>query len=308
MQTLRLSICFFAACLVPLFCSLAWAQVVPDPRSRWVPDILGQPRVSIGSLSDAGNSRFSYSVQDGGNLFGVVDFGQAFSVSGVWVEATFPVIFSPRTGLSLSVARLFPGTRMSNETVTFTTGPTARQWTNKVSWWNVEAILTYDLNPASVAVAGFRFDTFMINFLFPNNQDMPAGTPTDLANFTFTGYIPFMGFMLRTTVGPGTVEAGALAWPALPGSFSYSECLQLPSLTVPGNLSGGLHSSQEFASGRFFKAFGVWAFPMGPMRIGAFVRYRCRDRQVERIGGRYSDRIRGRRHHHRHLATPGGQF
>ena len=114
MRTPRVITCFLAACLVALLCSWAWAQVVPDPRSQRFTDILGQPRVCIGSLSDAGNSRFSYNVQDGGTLFGVVDFEQAFSLRGVWVEATFPVIFSPRTALSHSVARLFPSARMSN--------------------------------------------------------------------------------------------------------------------------------------------------------------------------------------------------
>ncbi len=248
------------------------------PIYKPVPTICAQPIVYVGYLSSNKPTCLSFDVA-GGNVFGIQALKQTLNTQGIWTELFVPVKTSGLLGLDVGAGYLFPSNSDSEERYNLASGSAGRNWRTSSQLWNAQVAITYDVYSSIIAVFGFRYQSFMINFMeykdpFPNslvfNELSLAGT-----NFSFGGYIPYLGARIeRTLANAYTIRAGAIGFPALPGSFLYREVVTDSSHLQDGWRGNGVKSSNEFMSGYFLEALAEVAIPVSWWgQAGAFVKF-----------------------------------
>lgn len=249
------------------------------PVNKPAPTLCAHPVFYAGYLSSNKPTSLSFDVA-GGNVFGISSLKQTLNIQGIWTELFVPIKTSGLLGLDVGGAYLFPSNSDSEERYELTTGFAGRNWGVSSQLWNVQFAVTYDTFPSVTSMFGFRYQSFMVNFVeyknpFPNtlvfNEFSLAGT-----DFSFAGYIPFLGARIeRNLFGASVVRASAIGFPALPGSFLYREVVtNRGNSTNEGWQGSGIKSSNEFLSGYFLEAMAELLLPVSWWgQAGAFVKF-----------------------------------
>jgi hypothetical protein len=254
-----------------------------------------QPTVYIGWITPNKATTFSLA-NNASNQFNIRSLEQTLNVQGVWTELLVPIKTSSPLGLILDFGYLFPSNKQSEETYNLTSGVAAsRTWNTSSQLWNCSVAATYHMYPSMTGIMGFRYDSFMTNYKDPGfqvSQNLYL-RKVDIAEFDFSGYLPFLGVMVEKTIGYGSsLKASLIGLPALFGSFVYKERISSSNLinssfkdiydpSTKSNVTvdyedrwDGLQASNEFTSGYFLEAGGDLSFPISSWgQAGVFVKY-----------------------------------
>ena len=236
-----------------------------------------RPTIYIGYLYP--NKATTFSVDMGGtNIFDIQSFKQSLNIQGAWTELLVPIKTSSPLGLLLGFGYLFPYNNCSHETYSTIAGIAERTWGTSTQMFNIQTAATYRMLPSITTIIGFRYDSFMTNYKDPavdvfQNLYLRG---IDIAEFDFSGYIPFLGVMVEKTLGGygSSLKASIIGLPALFGSFVYKERVNSSSY-LPDRWNG-MKASNEFSSGYFLEAEGELSVPISwCAQVGAFVKYSC---------------------------------
>jgi hypothetical protein len=217
-------------------------------------------------------------VLDAGNSSTALTAGlrHQFDLKGTWVELLVPVRSTGRLGLAFGGGYLFATDPRSTETYTFFPDGTQiqRTWATDIQWANCQVACTLGILPSLTGILGFRYDSFLTNFRYPENNISAIGDVYDVADLTFAAYIPYFGLLINDVgMGPIRADIGVVGFPTLLGSLDYHERIGAPGIAVPGGFNNGIPASNEFRSGHFIEAFGECSVRMRFGQIGAFGKY-----------------------------------
>ncbi len=197
-----------------------------------------------------------------------------YDLDGIWLETIIPIRGSCPLGMAVGGSFLFPFDERSHETVVSSAGQAVeRTWRADTQWWNLQLLLTYDFYPGIAGIAGFRYDSFQVNFRNPSVEVFGGTAFEDSSNLTINTYIPFLGLAMATTLPRMglNAEVGVITFPTVLGSVDFVETGQF---TVLGQAVQGIPVSSGFENGFFLEGFAEATVPLGyGVRSGAFVKY-----------------------------------
>ncbi len=229
-----------------------------------------QPKVFIGYMFP--NRPTTLSIDTSGSGFQIQSLEQSFNVQGLWMELVVPIRCPSPLGFAMGLGYLFPANYRSRETYNITGGGVAeRTWSTSTQMVNFQVAATYRFSTSVTGILGFRYDSFMTNYLEPENllQNPLTFYGNQRADLTISGDIPFAGAMVeRTFLNGANLKAGAIGLPTLPGQIEYREAVQTSS---DGR---GAILSREFRSGYFLEGFAELSIPISRWgQMGAFAKY-----------------------------------
>ncbi len=248
-----------------------------------------QPKVFIGYMFP--NRPTTLSIDTSGSGFQIQSLEQSFNVQGLWMELVVPIRCPSPLGFAMGLGYLFPANYRSRETYNITGGGVAeRTWSTSTQMVNFQVAATYRFSTSVTGILGFRYDSFMTNYLEPENllQNPLTFYGNQRADLTISGDIPFAGAMVeRTFLNGANLKAGAIGLPTLPGQIEYREAVQTSS---DGR---GAILSREFRSGYFLEGFAELSIPISRWgQMGAFAKYNGvygRATKANVSGGKTSD-------------------
>jgi hypothetical protein len=203
---------------------------------------------------------------------------QEFDLSGVLFEIMQPVRLRGPLGLALGVGYMLPINGPAQETMELSgRNPSlSRTWKSEVQWWQMQAALTYNFFPRIAGVAGICFDSFQATFSKSQSDDAPLQNTSDRTDAMVLTWIPYLGVEL-TNIAPRAglaLNMGAMAFPVVMGSITYSETALNNGISVGGSTVNGFPAQNEFGTGYFFKGFAECVAPVGNyFDFGAFITY-----------------------------------
>jgi hypothetical protein len=230
------------------------------------------PVLYTGYFFHDNGAEFSISSPDSANS--LTYLRHKYNLEGIWLETIVPIRGSCPLGMAVGGAFLFPFDKHSNETLVSSTGQAVeRTWRADTQWWNLQLLLTYDFYPGIAGVAGFRYDSFQVNFRNPSTEVFGGTTFEDSSNLTINTYIPFLGVAVAQTLPRMglNAEVGVIVFPTVLGSVDFVETGQF---TVQGQVVQGIPVSGGFENGFFLEGFAEATVPLGyGVRTGGFVKY-----------------------------------
>jgi hypothetical protein len=193
---------------------------------------------------------------------------------GVWFELLAPIKNCGPFGLVLGASYNFPSIKSSQETINTGGRGVIRTWDAAPQWGSCQVALTYEIYPALTAVAGFKYESLLVNF----SRARPIRNPNDSldrADISISEYIPYFGFAYKRVFANSglEVELALIGFPMLVGTVDFSETVT-SKILIGGRLVQGFPASQSFQSGRFLEWYAEATLPLRSCcRLGAFVRY-----------------------------------
>lgn len=230
-----------------------------------------QPKVFIGYMFP--NRPTTLSIDTSGSVFQIHSLEQSFNVQGLWTELVVPIRCPSPLGFAMGLGYLFPANYRSRETYITGEGVAKRTWSTSTQMVNFQVAATYRFSTSVTGILGFRYDSFMTNYLEPENllQNPLIFNGDQRADLTISGDIPFAGAMVERTFWNGAnLKAGAIGLPTLPGQIEYREAVIT---SVPSTGLGAI-LSREFRSGYFLEGFAELSIPISRWgQMGAFAKY-----------------------------------
>jgi hypothetical protein len=220
------------------------------------------------------NKPTTLSIDTSGSGFQIQSLEQSFNVQGLWMELVVPIRCPSPLGFAMGLGYLFPANSRSRETYNITGGGVAeRTWSTSTQMVNFQVAATYRFSPSVTGILGFRYDSFMTNYLEPENllQNPLTFYRNQRADLTISGDIPFAGAMVeRTFLNGANLKAGAIGLPTLPGQIEYREAVE----TSVSPYGIGAILTREFRSGYFLEGFAELSIPISRWgQMGAFAKY-----------------------------------
>jgi hypothetical protein len=248
-----------ALCAPP---TLVGAQLLPGlPGLPGMPSLNLPSNVTLGNLSIYGgwatNAGMTHYVLSKGDAV-VTGIGQAewdYKYSSFYTAAMLPLSIGDYSAVLLSGSLAIPSSSPAREKLHRDTGvfEATRRWNADTYWATLEGIWAYPLSGTFTALAGFRWECWQTSYKSPVNEYAlgPLLAPTDSADVTVNGYIPFVGLMVTY----GHLNLGAVGIPTTIGEVEHNESFN----------NGGLRGMEvkgTFTGGYFFEMFADYALPL----------------------------------------------
>ncbi len=225
---------------------------------------IGVPRVYGGYLDSADLASFGFDT-DGLGVGGVVAIDHTFPLRGLWLGAGASIEFSDGVGAMVGGSYLVPADGSSEEVYNDGVGGSRRSWSSTTQWWTLEGAGTYAFTGTTVAVGGLRYDSFRLDFQDPYNATIATSRPSDEADVTIEGYLPFVGMTAVHDVNPTYLRAGVIGFPVVLGHVDYKQTF--------GGIPARLEGSGDFNAGYFFEAFAEYSRTVSSATVGVFARW-----------------------------------
>lgn len=240
-----------------------------------------QPKVFVGYMFPNSPTTLSVDVYDNKDVQ-IQNLKQSYNVQGLWTELVVPIQCPTPIGFTIGFGYLFPVKYRSQETYNTIEEIAERTWSTSTQMVNFQVAATYRFSPLIIGILGFRYDSFMTNFMEPGAEVLPNSLSFQrhhLAQLTFSGDLPFVGVSLERNLAYGSiVKAGVIGFPpipgaviSIPGQIEYDEAV---GNKVSGSDAVGVTLHGEFSSGYFLEGFAELSSPISNwVEVGAFAKY-----------------------------------
>jgi hypothetical protein len=239
--------------------TLVVAQLLPGlPSLPGMPALNLPSNVTLGNLSVYGGwatnaGMTNLSLSKGNPIFGTMGHEVwDYDYSSFYMAATLPISMGDYGAALFSGSLALPSTSPGRATNYSFAGPlmAVRRWSADSYWATLEGMWAYPLSNTFSALVGFRWDCWQTSFKSPIDEFGGWSAPTDTADSTVNGYIPFVG-LLATYRG---LNVGAVGMPTTIGQVEVNE--------VFGGSNQFLEDKGTFTGGYFFEMFADYAMPM----------------------------------------------
>jgi hypothetical protein len=202
-----------------------------------------------------------------GPLIAGVDVANRFTypLEGLWLGLTAQAPLKDDLGVILRGTWLVPSNQRVHEefAIPGVGFVPSREWGTKIQYYTLDAAAVYPFCAPFNVLGGFRFDSLDTDFKDPKTEtDYSNSRPTDRAELSFTGYIPYVG------VGVNYGQALRLSFigtPILWGELKIRETL------------GGGNQSWEWKSalrnGYFMEASAEYGLDVGVGRAALLAKW-----------------------------------
>lgn len=224
----------------------------------------GVPRFYGGYLDSSDLASYGFDT-DGVGVGGITALDHSFPLRGLWLGAGGTIELGDGLGAMVGGSYLVPADGSSEEVYNDGVGDLRRSWESSVQWWTLEGAGTYAFLGTTVAMAGFRYDSFRLDFHDPEDATFATSRPSDEADVTIQGYLPFVGMMAVHDVNPSYVRAGLIGFPVVLGHVDYKQTF--------GGIPARLEGSGDFNAGYFVEAFAEYSRTVSSATVGVFARW-----------------------------------